>query len=206
MLEVEAKFMVSEAGVLEEIAGLEWVGPLPVISRRDIEQVDEYWDTPARGVAMQQGSLRVRRKGSEVLFTAKTPVERNGMRMREEVEEPAQDRALDAWVASLQQEGRYALRVNPAELAPVLTIRNRRRLLDLETPEGIRLELAVDQVQHRGPRGEGAEMEIEIELIGTEPTEVALAALHSVSQWLAARFSLAPSTAGKYARALRAVG
>jgi inorganic triphosphatase YgiF len=124
-----------------------------------------------------------------------------GFSRRVEIEEPAGTQPVTQWLARLIEEGRLELPFEPQDLAPKLRVRNRRTSLHLIHPNGAEIELALDRVTFEGPRGEASELEIEGELLAGDE-----GALYELRDWLLTQPGLTPSHAGKYVRALLAVG
>lgn len=202
MPEIEAKFRPADAAVLEQLAALQAVGSLRVSRVVAQRQSDVYFDTPARDLASAHASLRIREIDGRRLFTVKVGRVSTIAPEREEVEEPGPPgTAPPAWLQQLRDTGRIVLEVDTSALIPVLEVHNLRTTLHTVGSAGEVLELALDRLTFRGPRGEVSEPEVELEL-KHGPTE----ALAEAAQWLTARFALVPSTAAKYQRALAAVG
>lgn len=205
-MEIEAKLLAQDA--FEEITvGLtaaQSVAGLPVVGSALHHQVDRYFDTAGRALLQGGSSLRERRVDGTLLFTWKSRVSgvgSEGVLHRVEIEEPARGRELREWVSALVAAGRISLPGPTAELAPVLEIETRRRLLVLEGQAGDQLELCVDETEFRGLRGRAQELEIEVELVAGSPEAVA-----RVATWLAARYPLVPAPSSKYERAMGQVG
>ncbi|MBM3457804.1 MAG: CYTH domain-containing protein [Armatimonadetes bacterium] len=206
-MEVEAKFMVPSAVVLEELAALSAVGECRVLSRREVDQEDAYWDTPAGSLATLGASLRVRTLDGRATFTAKLPRQQSdGAWVRQEIEAPAEGRELPAWVESLRQAGSFPEGVRTETLRPVLRVRNRRTQVDLATPGGARLEMAADRAEFLGVSRTGGDWELELELAEAPGgAAAALVELEQAAAWLRDRFGLIPSRKSKYQRALAAL-
>lgn len=201
MPETEAKFRIPDDSALQALLRLESVAAFHVTGRRTVDQSDLYYDTPSRQAAQQDASIRVRTLGAERLFTVKSGAIRDGVSRREEIEEPADAGNVIEWLAALVESGRIRIAFSPGELEPVLEIRNRREILDLEGPDDTCIELAIDRVRFSGPRGERDDLELELELrSGSEDR------LREACDHLRADFNLQPSTEGKYRRALALVG
>lgn len=201
MAEVEIKYLVSDPGLFPRLEGAEEIDEFRVASRKTIEQVDEYWDTPDFAAAASKVSLRRRSSNGEWLHTVKIGAVSGGFSRRLEIEEPAGEVELPAWVERLVDEGRLELPFSVGDLGPKVTVRNHRTALALVHPGGARVELALDRVTYEGPRGSGSELEIEGELVSGE--EGPLLALRD---WLLRQGELTASHASKYERARELVG
>ncbi len=201
MAEVEIKYLVRDPGLFALLEGAGEVDGFHVASRKTIEQYDEYWDTPDFAGAANKVSLRRRHSNGEWLHTAKIGAVSGGLSRRVEIEEPAGEVGLPAWVERLVNEGRLDLPFSAGALGPKLTVRNLRTALDLSHPRGARVELALDRVTYEGPRGSAAELEIEGELLSGEEGP-----LLELRDWLLRQGELTASHASKYERARELVG
>lgn len=201
MAEREAKFIIPNAEVAEALRDLGAVGYLRVRARKAVEQRDVYYDTSERTILNGGGSLRVRYSGTGKVYTLKTGAVSGASTSREEIEEPADDRDLPAWLEKLRKDGRLPSFFPTQPPVPVLEIHNRREKLDLEDGKGAQIEMVVDTVRFTGPRGQAEALELELELqAGPE------SALDAAVSWLAERFVLPPSEKSKYQLAVSLVG
>lgn len=201
MAEVEIKYLVEDAALLDRLERVTKMGPFSVVSKQRIEQTDEYWDTSDAAAARNKVSLRRRLSNGVRLHTVKIGAVATGFSRRMEIEEPAGDAGLVDWLVQLCDEGRLELPFAPADLVPMLSVHNLRTTLQLQHPNGTEIELALDRVTYTGPRGKSSELEIEGELIsGSEST------LLELRDWLEAQGELTASHGSKYERARELVG
>ena len=201
MLEREAKFIIPSAETAEALHALSSIGKLRVHTRKSVEQRDVYYDTPDHAILSGGGSLRVRYSGTGKVYTLKVGVVSGASTNREEIEEPAGDRDLPAWLELLRRDGRLPSFFPTHSPVPVLEIHNRREKMDLEDRTGAHVEMVLDQVRFSGPRGQAEARELELELLSGPET-----VLDEAVSWLAERFVLPPSEKSKYQLAMSLVG
>jgi triphosphatase len=199
--EVEIKYLVQDASLLDRLEQATEIDGFQVASSKTIQQTDEYWDTPDSAAAANKISLRRRHSNAEWLHTVKVGAVAGGFSRRVEIEEPAGESGLISWLQGLIDEGRLQLPFPPATLAPRVTVHNRRTALDLIHPNSAEVELALDRVTFQGPRGKAEELEIEGELVSGEES-----VLFELRDWLLAQDGLTASHASKYERALAILG
>lgn len=213
MREIEAKFEGHSLADAEAVLALTELAGFALSESATTHQIDVYYDTKEAGLRAAGASLRVRRKGEQLLMTFKGDRqqldEANGLRavsrLEDEVELEPAFRA--AWsphapmplvdpASPLQR----ALAIGgSAELLPTAVIDTERRI-HVFVGAGAELEVAVDRTRAtRGIDGRVVEFgEIEIELRAGESEQLAqfCAALQEAVP------GLHPSTDTKLGRAL----
>ncbi len=208
MIETELKFLAPDAASLHRLLSATRIAGHPVLTVRSFDQTDTYWDSPSRGIAELGGSLRgrvVQGDGDLIrLYTLK--LKRVGVG-RIEIEEPAGEWSARDWYAQCVK--RHDLRGLPSPdlLETVVQVENRRTVLLLDGLGGRQIEVALDEVEFRGPYGESREWELELELVGGEPPSADdLDALNRAGAEAAKLANGISTDRSKYARALTAVG
>jgi triphosphatase len=199
--EVEIKYLVRDPALSGRLEHASEIGAFRVVSRKRVEQTDEYWDTPEFAAAANKISVRRRLAKGEARYTVKVGAVSGGFSRRVEIEEPAGDVGLIDWLQRLIAERRVEVPFSLAHLAPRVCVRNRRTALELFHPNGAEVELALDRVTFEGPRGEASEREIEGELVAGDES-----VLLELRDWLTAQGGVRESQASKYERALELVG
>ena len=211
--ELEWKYTVPDAAVLDRIAADPEVCALAAEAARRVEMRSVYYDTPDRLLERNRIALRRRMENETSVICVKTKGTGSGsLALRGEWETEAEDPA--AALPRLTALGAPEVLLQIGTLIPVCRADFLRRARLLRFPDGSEAELALDLGTLSGsgtsvPRNEpepgtphGAErsiplIELELELKSGGPD----AALAFVTR-LAARYGLTPEPRSKYARAL----
>lgn len=202
-MEVEAKFRVPDAGLLERLATaprLMGYDLAPAAARRD---VDAFLDTSDRRVLAAGYYLRRRENADGVVVALKQLAEggADGVLRREEHElRAAADVPPAEWPSGPLRERVLAL-VGDAELVPLLRLEQERRTRAVSRDGRPVAELSLDAVVVRGAGRARRWHEAELELRGGDEGDLAAlsAALRDV-------WGLTPETRSKFARALEVAG
>jgi adenylate cyclase, class 2 len=135
MYEVELKFRLAEPVALVESLIARGAVPLP-----EIEQVDSYFNHPARDFAQTDEALRIRTTGGAAQVTYKGPVVDRRTKTRREIE---------VALADAGQAGAFSETLTALGFVAVLVVRKLRRPFDLEFA-GRAFEVACDEVEGLG--------------------------------------------------------
>jgi inorganic triphosphatase YgiF len=166
--EVEAKFLVEGARLLNQAAALRSLNGFQVIARSRERQANSYWDTPAFDLRRAKAVLKLRRVGRRFELSFKKELGRSRSRAVSRRLEVS-DRLTKGEIRLLH---RGKLKSPPIDRARRLTSRPLVRLFTLYTDRrklllalgGHRVELALDRVTfRRGGRILGRRWEVEVE-------------------------------------------
>jgi inorganic triphosphatase YgiF len=162
-----------------------------------------YFDTPDFKLASHGIALRVRRTGGCWVQTLKTEGERGGgLSKRLELESPVGKPMPDLSRLPAEVADRLIRKKWRAALVPVYETRFLRTAWNLRTPDGSRVEVALDRGKILAGKKSEALCEVELEL-----KSGSVEALHALAQTFARRVLLIPFDASKAARGARlAVG
>jgi adenylate cyclase class 2 len=181
--EVEQKFPVEDAAALQR--RLREVGAIQraTAGQSSIEQVDRYFNHPARDFAQTDEALRLRRVGEANFVTYKGPKLDAATKTRREIELPLATGAAAAAV--------FAELLEALGFRSVAEVRKTRRLFDIPW-QGCTIEAALDDVA-----GLGTFLELELSAEGeADGAEVKAAKMHIAS--LAAALKLERSERRSY--------
>ena len=206
-MEIEVKYAVPYAGVIEEI----WNDP-------QLEKITEdgsaerlpfcavYYDTEDKALRRAKLTLRVRSEGDTAFATMKWGgSSRKGLHKRQEVNVPvAAENAGDppdaALFADTEKGARLAELTEGKTLVPAVIMeftRCRKRIVYEENT----IELALDAGEMKGPKGTLPIQEMELEhYAGPDPLSV-----KKLGDELAAKYGLVPENRSKYSRGLTLV-
>lgn len=211
-MEIEAKLLVPQAGLLREIAKLRRIDGYE-LRRRDTARLhSSYLDTDDFRLARRGIALRLRRRRGKWEATAKWGGGRSGA-VHERVEVTVPLRGKPALPFRLPSRGRLREALGPAVgdalLRTVLITEIQRTELDVLGAEAGTpvAELALDRVELRAPRtgardasgrqrADYAELEIELKRGGARRD------LDRLTRFFRERFGLAPSRESKFTRGL----
>ena len=203
-MEIEAKFAVVDAQVLDRLAGLPdlvgfSLGPVVV---EEVE--DTYLDTAER-LLLGAGFTCRRRESLDggVLMTIKSlATGGGGVFRRDELEVDLAEASLqpDEWPEGPARD-RVSGLVGEELLMPLLHLEQTRRTRSLSVEDRVVARMFLDDVRVTGSREQHRFMEVEVELepLGSE------AELEAVAGVLSAEFGLAPVDRPKFLRALTLV-
>jgi inorganic triphosphatase YgiF len=205
MLELEAKFDVSDPVELEAIAGLDRIGDFELDDPMVLKFDDAYYDTSTLDMLQVGCYLRLRRQVNRSTLTFKQLLPGQGdlHTEREEVSEDLSPEALAAFFRGEFDCEPLTLAIRAAagrEVTAVVNVTNRRTAI-VAVRGAAELELALDDLEFRGPRGKARSWEVEVELLTGSSTD-----LEDLAALLAARPGLQPSFRSKFERAIEAVG
>jgi CHAD domain-containing protein len=198
-VEVEAKLVASDEGVLDELAGLADLGGYAFDAGQSRRDRDTFLDTPARDLLRRGYYLRRREGGDGVKLTLKKVLsDAGGVLQREELEMlVAADVPVREWPAGELRE-RVVELAGDAPLEPLLTL-EQERLARRVLRDGREVaELSLDRVTAGAGGGVTVWCEVEVETRG-EGGDGDLAALTAE---LRRRWPLRQETRSKFARAL----
>ena len=179
-VERELKLRPAEPGLLDQLWGLDQVGPFQVVGRRHEQQRNSFFDSRTRALGSARLALRRRSIDGQAMttWTLKSDGQMlRGVATRPEIELQLREDtppmiALGALTQAARQRGAAplaeevadAMRSSPPPLAePFLELVTQRRILDLRDAHGAELELALDHVRLTGHPSH-VEHEIEVEL------------------------------------------
>lgn len=130
-----------------------------------------YFDTPGRDLRRQGASFRIRREGERLVQCVKRiPRSAEGVLGRHEFEATVSDWTPD--LAVLCPDALPLSADRRGDLAPVFTIHTRRTTRELRPHEGIRIEMAQDQVRITAGEAQSEFAEVELELLEGNPCEM----------------------------------
>ncbi|HEX5502020.1 MAG TPA: CYTH domain-containing protein [Thermomicrobiales bacterium] len=194
-IELEVKFAPAGEATLAALAARAAFPGWRVAARHDEDQRNTYYDTAAGALEAADCSLRRRvlAEGVEWTFKRGRGPGRDGVSRRREVNRLLPPGATD--LPKCEPVARARKVAGGEALAPLFTLRTRRRQLDLARDDGTRVALALDRVRLKGhPAYEEAEVEIEL-LDGDER------ALAQLGLWLMATYGLLPLRGSNRGRA-----
>ena len=179
-LEVEQKFPLTDVAAVERR-----LAELGAQAGGTLEQVDRYFNHPARDFAQTDEALRLRSSGNQHFITYKGPKLDAATKTRREIELPlpASDAALAGFVDLLTALG----------FRPVAEVRKKRRRFEIPW-EGKTIEAVIDDVAEVG---QFLELELSADETNVEAAKAAIASL-------AARLGLAKTERRSYLELLLA--
>lgn len=158
-----------------------------------------YFDTPGFKLARHGIALRVRRTGGRWVQTFKTEGERSGgLSKRLELETPVGKPMPDLSRLPAEVVDRFIRKKWRAALVPVYETRFLRTAWNLRTPDGSRVEVALDRGEILAGKKSEALCEVELELKSGSAE-----ALYALAQTFARQLLLIPFDASKAARGAR---
>jgi inorganic triphosphatase YgiF len=186
-LEIETKLIITgdePAGLLDEIASLNGIGPFSFVHKRTLVLRDTYYDTQAQSLSSQGIALRTREKSGSTLICIKRNehVDDHGAAIREELELPISEQNIPQIIQALKELPlsieRLRLRIDAMReslkdigLIPIQDRQTQRTTQDITSslkPGKIIAELALDTVSYIIGGGKVLHFEIEVEAAEAE--------------------------------------
>ena len=192
--ETEIKLTVPDRTVFEEILSLDSIAGLRLEDRGLQPHRDIYFDTADLLLYRSKVVFRIREKNGRQVLTFKAQAPSDGAAYRRiEIEETITiDLERGTFPASKPLDALLE-HCGAVTLAPCLTVDNNRHVLMLSDGNTERYELVLDDVTFHGRVGDGAMLELEVEMRGGNEDE-----LHRIGLWLEERFRLNHAGPSKY--------
>ncbi|MEN6566410.1 MAG: CYTH and CHAD domain-containing protein [Veillonellales bacterium] len=203
--ETELKLQVTAPGIWDELL------TSPLLAAADAEPAvtqsleARYYDTANQALQQSRLAYRVRREGERWVATVKGDgMSAGGLHCRQEWNVAVEDDAPDIEPFMATPVGfRLRQAVGGAELLPLFITRFQRRIFNISTADGSRIEAAADRGEIVAGETERREpiLEVELELKQGQPT-----VLLQLGAELSRRFPLLPEPKSKYYRGLVLAG
>lgn len=204
--EIEAKFVCPDELDLDSF--LEIVGNLGFKCTRGIPclQSDVYLDTPDYKLIKSDAAIRIRMRGENYVGAFKTSGRQQGAIFeRREVEWMLSAEEIKLWNEDKKPTIPLAvvneLDIEVQTLRKVLVVETNRNTVIIDSSDGLRAELALDDVSFRGHKGQKQYREIEVELLDGQFEQ-----FQHLTDALQSHFKLQPAVDSKYRKGMMLVG
>ena len=204
--EIEAKFVCPDELDLDSF--LEIVGKLGFKCTRGTPclQSDIYLDTPDYKLIKSDAAIRIRRRGENYVGAFKTAGRQQGAIFeRREVEWLLSAEEIKLWNEKKRPTILPAvvneLDIEVQTLRKVLVVETNRNTVILDSSDGFRAELSLDDVSFRGHKGQKQYREIEVELLDGQFEQ-----FQHLTDALQSHFKLQPAVDSKYRKGMMLVG
>ena len=206
--EVEAKFLIEDAGHVEDL--IDSLDPHDVQSASAVDIVDDYWDTPGWHLFGAGWAYRWRDRSGDKSMTLKSNRLRDGIVQRRQ--------EIRRRVPAFPQDGSHPLvadhvadrsiGLRSRDLRKLFRVQTHRRLFDIRLPDGALVELGIDRttITSDGPvkklapgRMTFVELEMELKEGGEE-------SLRQLAEETQRRFGLLAARLSKFERGLQTTG
>lgn len=204
--EIEAKFVCPDELDLDSLLeiinklGFKYIQGTPCL------QSDVYLDTPDYKLNKSDAAIRIRRRGENYVGAFKTSGRQQGaIFKRREVEWTLSAEEIKLWnedkKPTIPQAVTGELDIEVQTLRKVLVVETNRNTAIINSNDGLKAELALDDVTFRGHKGQKQYREIEVELLDGEFEQ-----FQHLTDALQSHFKLQPAVDSKYRKGMMLVG
>lgn len=194
MMEIEAKFLLSDEDVFRKLSMVDSIGTFAVDNMLRSNFTDTYLDTLDMALYSSGYSFRCREKPGKIAYTLKS-LDNTGsaIRKREEIEVMVPEKCEISGLEEGSLKSLVSLVIGSGKLFPLFEVVHERTTCDLKDNSRNVAELSLDDVTVNCEGNEKAYLEVEVELLeGTEDE------LDSLVRVMVEDFGLVPGSSSKF--------